>query len=113
VLVSKNSLVQSLSRLLLFSNVQPGTYNSFGILEFNNDAVSIYDMNKDNREIIYYASGENNSTEDYSAIIDIKKLKTILDGCTDDYVIIRFGNHQCIVVSRGKISNIIPEAVKN
>ncbi len=48
--------------------------------------------------------------ETYSTMIDINSLKSVLDGCQEDVISLSFGNKQCIVISRGNVKNILPEA---
>lgn len=110
VTLSRQMLGETINRLLLFSsgygnkqNIKP--YSSF---EFGVNSVVIYDSDKQNKETLAY---QNDTTleETYSLMIDLVDFKTVLDGCNEDFVTLKFGNGQCIVVVRGQISNIIPE----
>ena len=50
--------------------------------------------------------------ETYSLILDLVDFKTVLDGCSEDFVTMKFGNGQCVVLVRGQITNIIPEVLE-
>ena len=106
VTLDKNSLAQTLSRLLLFTSAK-NTLKPYSLFKFDRDRVTIWDSDKDNHEdIVYVGSGLNDI---YEATLDIMDLKAVLDTCSEQYVTINFGNHQAIVLSRGNIKNIIPE----
>ena len=108
VVLNREALLQAINRLLLFSagygskeNIKP--YSSF---EFDQDRVVIYDSDKNNYEVEMY---ENNTSvsESYSVMLDLADFKMVLDNCTEDYITLKFGNPQCVVISRGQISNVI------
>lgn len=114
VVLSKDALVQTINRLLIFAQGY-GTKESlkpFSTFEFDTNKVTIYDVNKHNKEVLIY---QNNTalTEPYSLVLDLVDFKTVLDGCSEDYVTLKFGNHQCAVLVRGQISNVIPEVRSN
>lgn len=110
--VNKDNLIQTINRLLLFSSgfgskeiIKP--YSTF---EFGSDSVTIYDVNKNNKETLNY----NNTILDmedspYVAILDLTDLKTTLENCTEQYLTIHFGDSSAVVISRGNIKNVIPE----
>lgn len=110
VVLNRQMLTETINRLLLFSsgygskeNIKP--YSSF---DFDTDKVTIYASDKQNKESLLY---QNNTSleEPYSLMLDLVDFKTVLDGCSEEYVTLKFGNRQCIVLVRGQISNIIPE----
>lgn len=114
VVLSKDALVQTINRLLIFAQGY-GTKESlkpFSTFEFDTNKVTIYDVNKHNKEVLTY---QNNTalTEPYTLVLDLVDFKTVLDGCSEDYVTLKFGNHQCAVLVRGQISNVIPEVRSN
>lgn len=108
--MSVAALSEAINRLLLFSagygskeNLKP--YSTF---EFNAENIVIYDTKKENVEIIKYQNGSQLS-EDYSMILDLIEFKKILDGCTEQYVTLNFGDSRACVVTRGAIKNVLPE----
>ena len=110
VAIDRLTLTQALSRLLLFNVARGGLYKDFGTIEFRNQQVIMYDAKKENREVIDYKEEVKGLDSGYVAQIDINNLKSILDGCVEDTISISFGNKQCLVLTRGYISNVLPEA---
>lgn len=111
VVLSVEALNAAINRLLLFS-VGYGskeTLKPYGTFVFSNDAVTIYDIKKENTEILKY---QNDITfdEPYSMQINIAELKKILDGYTEQYLTLAFGDHKACVAIHGVIRNVIPEA---
>ena len=114
--INKEAMLQTISRLLLFnstlgsSSAQIKPYSTF---EFNTDSVTIYDVHKDNKEVINYNNSLIGCEQPYVAILDLSELKVTLESCTEPYLNISFGDGQALVISRGNISNIIPECHLN
>ena len=103
--LSKDVLIQTINRLSLFNT---NSLKSYSLFEFKSDSFDIYDVNKINKESIYY----NNSIDiddTYKAYIDFSDLKITLDSLTDQYITINFGDHSAIVISQGNIKSVIPE----
>ena len=110
VVVNVAAISEAINRLLLFSagygskeNLKP--YSCF---EFTADRVVIYDTKRENTEVLSYQNGTT-LTEEYSMTLDLIEFKKILDGCTEQYVTLNFGDHQACVVTRGAIKNVLPE----
>lgn len=105
IVVNKNELLQTIDRLMLFPVLDSNKiYSKF---EFNLDNVNIYDPSGENSESIYY---NNTSIPDkYETILDLTDIKNILEGFTEQYVTINFGDHQAIIISVGNVYNVIPE----
>jgi hypothetical protein len=110
VVVNVAAISEAINRLLLFSagygskeNLKP--YSCF---EFKTDKVIIYDTKRENTEVLAYQNGTILS-EEYSMTLDLIEFKKILDGCTEQYVTLNFGDHQACVVTRGAIKNVLPE----
>lgn len=110
VVLSRVALMEAMNRLLLFSAGYGSKQNlkPYSLFEFKSGSVTIYDANKENTEVLKYQSGTNMS-EEYSMTLDLVDFKTVLDGCTDDYITLSFGNHQAAVLKRANITNICPE----
>lgn len=112
VSMNKDNLIQAINRLLLFSSKLGGNEDikSCGNFEFGKDSVTIYDVNKENKEILYY----NNTVAEslvtpYTAVLDMTDLKKTLDGCSEQYLNINFGDESAIVIARQNVYNVIPE----
>lgn len=110
IVLDKAVLTDAVNRLLLFSagyggkeNVKP--YSDF---VFSPGNVTIYDTKGENTEVLDYA---NNTTisEGYSMRLDLVDFKRVLDGCTEQYVTLNFGDGKACVIVRGTIRNVLPE----
>lgn len=110
VVLSKDALVEAVNRLLLFSagygskeNVKP-----YSLFEFQTDKVTIYDSNKENVECLKYSNDVKLSTS-YDMTLDLVDFKKVLDGCTEQYVTLNFGDGKACVIVRNAIKNVLPE----
>lgn len=106
--INRSALIQTIDRLLLFIKNSKEIIRPYSKFEFKKDEVIIWDAKRENCESVSYVGGEANSN-DYSAIIDLTDLRLTLDGCTESYVTIKYGNGQAVVISRGNVLNVIPE----
>lgn len=104
--VDKNSLLQTISRLSIFTAMK-NTVKPYSQFKFSFDHVTIWDVDKENHEDVIY--NNSNISSEYEAVLDLMDLKAVLENCSEQYVTINFGNHQAIVLARGNIKNIIPE----
>lgn len=110
IVLNRFNLSQTIDRLLLFST----GYGSKEILKpyskfiFTNNYVTINDVSEINKEDIYY-SNEFEIPENYIAYLDLTEVKAVLDSCNTEYITLRFGDHQAIVIARDNIFNVIPE----
>lgn len=109
--INKDSLVQTINRLLLFSSNVSGKeiIKPYSTFEFNKDSVTIYDVNKNNKETLYYNNSILDLNESYTALIDLMDIKNTLETCNEQYLTINFGDSVAIVISRANIKNVIPE----
>ena len=96
--------------MLLFSagygskeNVKP-----YSLFEFQTDKVTIYDSNKENVECLKYSNDVKLSTS-YDMTLDLVDFKKVLDGCTEQYVTLNFGDGKACVIVRNAIKNVLPE----
>lgn len=113
VVLNRQLLTETINRLLLFSsgygtkeNIKP-----YSMFEFKQRVVTVYAADKQNKETLDYANDSTlgEETEGYTLMLDLVDFKTVLDGCNEDFVTLKFGNGQCVVLVRGQITNIIPE----
>ena len=100
----------AVNRLLLFSagygskeNIRP-----FSLFEFALDNIIIYDTKKENTEILKYQN-DTVITEPYNMTLDLVDFKKILDGCTEQYITLNFGDGKACVIVRNAVKNVLPE----
>ena len=105
VVLDKECLVKSLSRLYLFKKDDLSVALQ---LSFAQDGCTLNYC--DNTEKLCYQD-EQPSTLSYEMFLNIETLKNIVDGCVEDYITLSFGDHKAIVLTRQTIKNIIPELV--
>lgn len=116
VSLNRQELTDAINRLLLFSAGYGSrqTVKPYSLFEFDSNKVTVWDANKENMETLIF---ENNLTLaiPYSMTLDLIDFKTVLDGCTEQSILLNFGDHKAAVLVRGNIKNIIPEVntVKN
>lgn len=110
IVLSKDALVEAVNRLLLFSagygskeNVKP-----YSLFSFEADEVTIYDSNKENVEVLKYGNDTVLATP-YEMTLDLIDFKKVLDGCTEQYVTLNFGDGKACVIVRNAIKNVLPE----
>lgn len=110
--VNKDALLQTINRLLLF-NSTAGSSNQvikpYSTFEFDKDAVTVYDVKKENKEIINYNNTSLITEEPYTAILDLTEVKVTLESCAEKYLNLHFGDNTAVVIARGNVSNVIPE----
>ena len=114
VTVSKDSLIQTLNRLLLF-NAGFGTkeiVKAYSKFEFKSDAVIVWDVRKENNETVMYNNSAYSLDGDgYTVSLDVNDLKLTLESCSEQYVTLNFGDRKAVVVVRGNIKTVIPEII--
>lgn len=114
--LNKDAILQTINRMLLFnpsSGPANGAIKPYSTFEFDKDSVTIYDVRKENKELINYNNSVMNCEEKYVAILDLSELKVTLESCNEPYLNIHFGDGQALIITRGTISNIIPECHMN
>ena len=110
--VNKYDILQTINRLLLFNSVggsNKEVIKPYSTFEFGKDSVTIYDINKENKEIVNYNNSIVECEEGYTAILDLIELKMTLENCAEQYLNIHFGDHTAMVITRGQIANVVPE----
>ena len=110
--VNKYDMLQTINRLLLFNSVggsNKEVIKPYSTFEFGKDSVTIYDINKENKEIVNYNNSIVECEEGYTAILDLIELKMTLENCAEQYLNIHFGDHTAMVITRGQIANVVPE----
>lgn len=106
IVLNKNELLEAISRLLLFADNK--TIKLYSTFEFSSDSVTLWDINKNSSETIFYENHLDN-TLNYSTVLDLIDLKTILDSCSEQYINLSFGDGQAVIIARKNVYNVIPE----
>ena len=105
--INTAAMLETIKRLLLFSD--GSSTSSYSAFEFGPESVIIYDNKQDNKESIYYSNDTTNIQDTYSLMLDLNDLKGVLENCSEQYVTIKFGDGQALLVCRQNIVNVIPE----
>ena len=103
--IDRVKLLEAIDRLSLL--VDDGIECQF---DFDEEFVKMSDKQGNNSEIIKYENSKIDAT--YSARLDLGILKATLEGCVEQYLTMYFGDGRAVVVSRGNVKNVIPEASK-
>ena len=111
LVLSVQELRDAISRLLLFIDDPTNTAFVPMTIKFDIDSLQIIN-GKHGSESITVEDGSF-VDEDYEMAINIIDLKTVLDSCKEEHITVNCGNHKSVVISRGLISNLIPEAKRN
>ena len=113
--VSKNALIQAISRLLLLITPNKSTtttteaikFKPVGKFVFTKGKLTLYDIEGENSESIIISGYDRE--EEYTAVFDLNDIKLTLDTCIEPYLSFSFGDGQAGVISRLNILNVIPE----
>ena len=54
---------------------------------------------------------ENHNVVVDAEVFTLLEFKKILDGCTEQYITLNFGDHKACVVTRNSIRNVMPEVI--
>lgn len=106
VVVKTSILAEALNRLYIFASNQ-----FFADITATIDELTITSEN--NTEIVMTSTGSNVTADSYKMTINIETLKNIVDSCTEQYITLSFGDHRGVVITRGAIQNVIPEALRS
>ena len=107
--MDKAALIQTINRLMLFNSGSNTVAKTYGIFEFGGDSVTIYDANRENKEVIPYANNTSNVTDMYEMKLNLDDFKATLETCAESHVCMSFGDGAAVVISRGNIKNVIPQ----
>lgn len=110
--INKDYLLQTISRLLLFNSTggsNKEVIKPYSTFIFDHDSVTIYDVNKENKETINYNNTLVDCEEPYEAILDLTELKITLESCAEQYLNINFGDGSAFIITRGNVANVIAE----
>ena len=110
VVMNVDTLLSSISRLMLFVNTSTELFASCKFT-FTNDKLEITDLTGENKEIISY-DNESHINGTYNASIDLIDLDNILNGYSSSHITFKFGNNKSILICNGDIVNVIPELIE-
>lgn len=103
VVIKTSALAEAINRLYIFTNDK-----FFADVTATIDEITITSEN--NTEVIPTATGTSVTADSYTMTINIDTLKNIVDSCTEQYITLGFGDHRGVIITRGAIQNVIPEA---
>lgn len=106
IVLNRSEFARALNRLKVFMDYGACSF------EFLTNEVHISDKNGDNTEVIALTKEEPSLATAYQAYIDINDIKVIVDGITDDYLNVGFGNGQAFAITKDNIVNVIPQMVE-
>ena len=112
LVLSTLNLKNAVSRLMTFSKTDKaaGTNNLFmAKINFTETELVIKDK-LENTEVINIEAGSITDIN-YSLSLNLIDVKAVLDSCSDDFITLNCGNHRSVVITRGNISNLIPEGI--
>ena len=104
MVLEKEAMSQALNRVMIF-NSDDTDYGNISVKGCN---FTISDFNNGSYETIQSTSEPVNVSE-YNMILNLKALKSILDGCEEDYLTMCFGDNKAVVFKKNSITDLIPE----
>lgn len=110
VVFSVAQLSSAINRLLMFTKNSAFKANMLVQLakfSFINSELTI--MDKEGNTEVLQITPESYIDNSYDMLLNLADLKLVLDSCKDQHITMNFGNHNSVVLTRGPISNLIPE----
>lgn len=107
--LNRNALFDTINRLAIFNDGT--TLKNYSTLEFGENSVVIWDVNKESSEELPY-NNTSNIEEMYTAVLDLNDLAKTLATWNDGFVNIHFGDHQAVILSQPNIATVIPECLE-
>lgn len=113
VSLNKNSIIQSIERLMLFVNKNNTNLDEYLIkLTFQKDSLSISDYKGTNIENVSYMNDVSFDST-YEAFIDSRDFTKTLQSCTGQLTQLYFGNNQAFLIKEGNINWVIPQCYES
>lgn len=111
LVINAQSFLAAISRLMLFTknsiNKTDMSYMPMNIT-FTEEELIITDDHGNTDAVTFDNDGSHVDTN-YSLRLNIADLKIVLDSCKTGHITFNCGNGRSVIVSRGAISNVIPE----
>lgn len=109
LVVSSTILNAAINRLMLFyKNSSTTKLTNIPItITINPNEIIIADT-LENKEVVEI-DASSYTEAGYTLTISLNDLKLVLDSCKGEHITVDCGNHRAVVITRGNISNLIPE----
>lgn len=104
IVINKDELIEALNRLSILT---PKNSIPYCVMECGNNELTIYDINKQNSEIIKFDEDLNLDTP-YSLTLDSNDLKPILSSIPEEYITFEFGDNNSVIIKRPSVFNLLP-----
>ena len=104
IVINKDNLLKAIERLLLLNTNKDGV----GVFEIDNQKLTIYDFDRDNKEEVVFDNECPNLTK-YSMYLILNHVKLMLDNCEEEYITMNFGDGRAVVIKKSNIADIIQE----
>lgn len=114
LVISANELLAAISRLMMFTKNRAAKSNMafvLGNVYVSAEEITIAD-GMENVEVVPVEGGSY-ANDAYEMRLNLSDLKLVLDSCKNEHITLNCGNHRSVVITRGPISNVIPEARAN
>ena len=113
LVLSANEFYNAISRLQMFTknnkaSAEKATTSYMPVTITIRDTELIVKDKFDNMESVTIENGSYVSGE-YTFGVNLADLKLVFDSCRNEHVTFNCGDHRSIIISRGHISNLIPE----
>ena len=113
LVLSANEVSSAINRILGFtrnnkSDVKPDLSIFKVIATIEGNDLTFRDK-YDNTESITIENGSNMISDVYTFKVNLVDIKLVVDSCHNEHVTFNCGNHRSVVITRGPISNLIPE----
>lgn len=112
--ISVPAFAAAISRLMLFTKNSINKANMSYIpmnISFTTDELTITD-DAGNVDCVAINNDGSYIDTDYTLRVNIADIKSVLDSCKTGHITLNCGNSRSVVISRGSISNVIPEVMR-
>lgn len=114
--INRVELLQSINRLLVFTNAVGGrlAMQPSAHFVFYADRLEISDTFTENeelknRESIKYLGTTINASEPYRCVLNLNDVSNAISTCVDPYTTVAFGDSQAVVIKRGSVVDVIAQ----
>lgn len=108
IIIDRNLILNTIDRLMIFPDIHSS--RSYCKCQFEANSVKIYDPLGNNFEEIPYANSTTIS-DAYETMFDLVDIKNTFSNFKDQYISMRFGNKQALVINSKNIYVIVPEVL--
>lgn len=106
VCINTNNFIQLINRISIFNDKK--NIDSCCSFEFDSSNLTVSSKNNSSTEVLSF---EDNLNIDniYNADLNINELKNILDSCSNQFINLKFGDNQAIIIQDYNVTYVIPE----